>query len=51
MKNNRREVSDLVQREVTYPFTLGNDYEAILPYQILLYSNSKENIFFTINLN
>lgn len=41
----------LVKKEVSYMFDLGGGYEVLLPYQIFLYTNTKENIFFTLNLN
>lgn len=41
----------IVQKEVSYMFDLGGGYEVLLPYQIFLFANTRENIFFTLNLN
>lgn len=41
---------DLVQREVNYTLEVEGENYLIL-YQIVLFSNPSENIFFTINLN
>lgn len=41
----------LLKKDVMYELVVNSEESLILPYQIMLYSNTKENIFFTINLN
>lgn len=50
MKKSRNK-TELVRKEVTYPFSVGEGQEMILLYQIYLFTNKEENNSFILNLN